>query len=153
MMAELSAGGWRSPLVLGLLVGLGGFVMLGPLGAAVGLIGGAAASRRAQAVLMAAALALFAAAALTIFEEPLDERHLGPGFVTERSLAEIAGAIAGVLLLAGLAGLLADRDRTRAPSLPAEKADVGGQRVPTSTIIAVLAAGLLAALLVWLLPS
>ena len=51
---------WRSPVGLGLLVGLGGLFMVGALGGVVGFLAGAAAARRPQAVLVAAGVALLA---------------------------------------------------------------------------------------------
>lgn len=143
-----NAARWRSPAGLGLLVGLGGLVMVGVVGGVVGLPAGMAAARRPRAVLVAAGLALFVTAALTVLERPLSESEIA-GFPDNHPLADVTAAIAGVLLLAGLAGILAHRDRSPAPRMTAEGPDGAAPRMQTSTIAAFLAVTLLAALLLW----
>ena len=64
------------PAVLGLAVAVAGFVIAGAMGAAVGALGGMAAARRSRVVLIAAASALFAAAAFTVLEQPLNEARV-----------------------------------------------------------------------------
>jgi lysylphosphatidylglycerol synthetase-like protein (DUF2156 family) len=143
---------WRSPVGLGLLVGLAGLFMVGVLGGAVGFLAGAAAARRGQAVLAAAGVALLASAALTLFEQPLSETDIS-AFPADHRLAEVAAAIAAVLLLAGLAGIVTRGDRATALRVapPKEFKNTAAarkmpERLPTSTIAAVLAAVLLASL-------
>lgn len=146
MTARLNDTRWRSPTALGLMVGLGGLVMIGVIGAVVGLLAGMAAVRRPRTVLVAAGLALFAAAVLTVLEQPLSASGIY-GFPDNHPGANVAAALAGVLLLAGLAGMLANRDYTPAPQLPADGLDAAAPRVPTSKIAAVLAVTLLGALM------
>jgi peptidoglycan/LPS O-acetylase OafA/YrhL len=143
----------RSPLGLGLLVGLAGLFMVGVLGGAVGFLAGAAAARRAQCVLAAAGVALLASAALTILEQPLSDTEIS-AFPADHHLAEVAAAIAAVLLLAGLVGMVARRDQATMLRVPPpkefESTPAGRklpERLPTSTIAAVLAAVLLASLI------
>ena len=151
---------WSGPAILTLLVGIGGFAMAGDLGALVGLISGAAAVRRPQAVLIASAAALFAAAALVVLEQPLDV-DLIPRFPRIRPLAELAAWVAAVLLLAGLAGTYASR-RTAKEDQATEDSSLGAvpaaapstgsgviQSLSTSTITAFLAAVVLGALVLW----
>jgi hypothetical protein len=131
---------WRSPPVsLGLVAGLGGLVMVGALGAVIGFLGGVAAHRRTREVLLAAAVALCLTAALIIFERPLGEAEIF-AFPNDHPLAEVAGATAAVLALAGLAGTLARRGREPSP-IAAEKP------VPTRPVAVapILAASLLGA--------
>jgi O-antigen/teichoic acid export membrane protein len=147
------------PAVLGLAVAVAGFLIAGAVGAVVGVLGGLAAARRPQLVLIAAASALFATAAFTVFEQPLDEANI-PVFPLSYPLADFAAAIAAVLLLAGLAGIVASRSRgvgsplddgepprtaTAAPSVAPGATSI----VPRSTIAAVLACALLATLVLW----
>ena len=137
------------PAVLGLLIALGGLLIAGPLGGAAGLLAGVAAARWTLAVLLAAAAALFAAAALTVFERPLSEFAIY-GFPQDHSLANSAGAIAAVLLLAGLAGLIVHGLHASEPRPPAEDPTAGAtKRVPTETIAAILAVALFAAAVLW----
>ena len=143
---------WGTPLGLGLLVGLAGLFMVGVLGGPVGFLAGAAAARRAHTVLAGAGGTLAVSALLTLIEQPLGETNV-PGFPVHHQVAEVAGAIAAVLLLAGMAGIIARQARATPPrvhqSSGFERATAGGKllgRLPTSTIAAVLAAVLLASL-------
>lgn len=156
--APLRVGGesWRSPAAFALLVGLGGLFIAGPVGGLVGAPAGFAAAYRPQAVLVSAAVALGAAALLTVIEEPLTTAGV-PFFPENHPLAELAGKLAAVLLLAGLAGTFMRGERhVSAESLPpgAEGPATEGtlwERVPRSTIAAALAATLVGALaLLWI---
>lgn len=147
---------WRSPTAFALLVGLGGLFIAGAVGGLVGAGAGFAAARRPQAVLIAAAVALCAAALLTVVEEPLTTAGI-PFFPKNHPLAELAGKLAAVLLLAGLAGTFMRGEHSlSAQSLPhrAERPAAEGplrERVSSSTIAAALAATLAGALsLLWL---
>lgn len=147
---------WRSQAAFALLVGLGALFIGGAVGGLVGVGAGFAAARRPQAVLISAAVALCAAALLTVIEEPLTTAGV-PFFPENHPLAELAGKLAAVLLLAGLAGTLVRGERSlSAQSLPhrAEGPAAEGtlrERVSTSTIAAALAATLVGALsLLWL---
>jgi disulfide bond formation protein DsbB len=153
--AGLNADRWRTPIGLGLLVAVGGLFMIGLLGAVAGGLAGAAAARRPRLVLAGAGLALIVAAALTLLEEPLSETAIS-AFPPDHGLAEAAAAIAAVLVLGGLAGLVARRDLATAPRWPpvAEPEGGGGTmlgRLPNSTVAAVAAAVLLASVIL-LLP-
>jgi O-antigen/teichoic acid export membrane protein len=150
--------GWRRPAALGVLAGFGGFLVGGAVGGAVGLVAGAAAARRVSAVVIAAASALFAAAAFTLLEQPLDESTVDV-FPVNRPLAEFAAMIAGVLLLAGLIGIAASatptkrsrfdgRDSWRIPAAATSPTAAGATR-RAPTIVAVGAAALLALLVLW----
>lgn len=137
---------------LGVLVGLAALFTLGVLGGAVGFLGGATAARRAQPVLVAAVVALLASAALTLFEQPLSAARIY-NFPTDHHLAEIAAAIAAVLLFAGLVGIVAWPDRATWPRVPSRQRveDVKADRrmlgrLPNSTIAAALVAVLFASL-------
>ena len=158
--AESQVADWSGPAILSLLVGIGGFAVAGDLGALVGLISGAAASRWPQAVLIASAAALFATVALVVLERPL-EVDLIPRFSRIHPLAEFAAWVAAVLLLAGLAGTYASRRIARedrftgdsplgAVPAAASVADSGVIRsLPTSAITAFLAAVVLGAVVLW----
>ena len=61
---------------------------------------------------MAAAAALFATAAFTVLEQPLTEADI-PIFPLSHPLAELFAKVAAVLLLAGLAGIVASEPRSR----------------------------------------
>jgi hypothetical protein len=136
---------WRNPATFAVLVGLVGLFLIGWLGAVVGFFGGLAAARQPRPVFLGAAVALFVAAVLTILERPLRESEIY-SFPQQHDLANVAGAIAGVLLLAGAAGLIAQRDQPAPDLLLAEAADTGDSaRLPTSTILAILTASLLGA--------
>jgi len=141
--------GWRTPVGLGLLTAVGAFFVVGPLGGVVGLIAGALAARRVRATLLGAGAALLVAALLTILEQPLTQDNVN-GFPGDHPLANLAGAIAAVFLLGGLIGMLAKGDyplgRTRAEPIAGPP-----ERVPISTIAAVLAAMDLGALTLSLL--
>ena len=115
---------WRSPVAFALLVGLGGLLIAGAVGGLVGVVAGFAAARRPQAVLISAAVALCAAALLTVVEEPLTTAGV-PFFPGNHPLAELAGKLAAVLLLAGLAGTFMRGERSlTAQSLPTEQKDL-----------------------------
>jgi O-antigen/teichoic acid export membrane protein len=143
--------GWRSTAALGALVGVGGFAIAGTLGGLVGLLAGCIAARRERLVLIAAGLALLVTAALTLLERPLsDSLPSLTGFPNNHPDANVAGAIAGVLLLAGVAGLLAPhRDRPPGPPPPEGPPGDGTRRPPASTLVSVLVAALLGALTLW----
>jgi uncharacterized membrane protein YqjE len=118
------------------------------VGGLVGLLAGAVAAHRAQPVLIAAASVLLAAAGFTVLEEPLTEVRVLT-FAENHPLADLAAKVAAVLLLAGLAGILARRDRDATPPMPVRDLEGALPQVPTPTIAAVLAVTLLAALVLW----
>jgi hypothetical protein len=135
-------------MALGILTGLGGLLLVGLVGAPVGFLAGVATARHPRLVLISAAFALFVTAVLTLIEEPLDESGI-LAFPQSHGVANVAGAIAATLLLAGLAGMLAERD-----AMPeTERIDqdvVGGMsRVPASTVAAILAASLVGCFALW----
>jgi hypothetical protein len=154
MRVAAVAPGWRSPAGLALLVGLGGFFIAGPVGGMIGLPAGVVAFLRTRVVLLAAVLALATAAVFTVIEEPLTTASI-PGFPNDHPLAELAAKVAAVLLLGGLAGIVARHDRAVASRVltrdPETRAGNGtlGKRVPSSTIAAVLIVSLLGALTLW----
>ena len=147
---------WRSPAAFALLVGLAGLFIAGAVGGLVGVGAGFAAARRPQAVLISAAVALCAAAVLTVVEAPLTIAGV-PFFPENHPLAELAGKLAAVLLLAGLAGtfmhgerFLSAKSLTHRAAAPAAEGALR-ERVSSSTIAAALAATLVGALsLLWL---
>jgi hypothetical protein len=145
---------WTSPTPLGLLVGVGGLVIAGPVGGVVGLLAGVAAAHRSKVVLLAAAAALTLTAGITVLEQPLTNAHV-PTFPVDHPLAELAAKVAGVLLLGGLAGILAGRGGEAGPRRVAKEVEsmaVDGrvpERLPISTIAALLAVTFLAALTLW----
>jgi hypothetical protein len=134
---------WWSPAGLSLLAGLGGSVVAGAVGLIVGLFGGWVAASRPRAVLLGAGLFVLAAMTLTILEQPLNVSEVGR-FPEDHRLANAAGAIAGVLLLAGLAGLLAHRDYPVNPEAAAKLGAVE-ERSLSSAVAPIVAATLLAA--------
>lgn len=150
---SLRVGGdsWRSAAAFALLVGLGALFIGGAVMGLVGVGAGFAAARRPQAVLISAAVALCAAALLTVFEEPLTTAGV-PFFPENRPLAQLAGKLAAVLLLAGLAGTFVRGERSpSAQSLPHRAGGPAAEgtlrdRVSSSTIAAALAATLVGAL-------
>jgi hypothetical protein len=145
---RLTTSGLRSRTTFVLLVGLGGLVMVGVLGAVIGFLGGAVAIRNARAVLLASVFTLLVTIALTLLEHPLTDSAIY-SFPPNHSLANVAAAIAAVLLLAGLAGMTARIHRSPRPPLPADESNRTAPRVPTSTISAIVVACLLAALSLW----
>jgi predicted lipid-binding transport protein (Tim44 family) len=134
-------GRW-TPVALGLLVSAAGFVVAGLIGALAGLLAGLAAARTPRGVFLAAAVALFVTAWLTILEGPLTVNEI-PAFPNNHPAANIGGAIAGVLLLAGMSGILSFPHRSRPPKVTAAPPTAKERR---STFFAVLAATLLGAL-------
>lgn len=140
---------WRSPAGVGLLGALGGLFIAGPVGGVAGLVAGVVAARRTQAVLLAAGAALCLAAVFTLLEQPLNESGIS-GFPGDHPLANFAGAIAGVLLLAGLVGMLANRDHATA-RISTEAPGRAATQIAAPNIVALLAAALLGALALWLL--
>ncbi|MGH2993118.1 MAG: hypothetical protein ACRDL1_06245, partial [Solirubrobacterales bacterium] len=106
---------------------------------------------------MAAAAALVATAAFTVLEQPLAEASI-PNFPVSHPAAELFARLAAVLLLAGLAGTLAlerRSERTRLPrTLSTNSSPMRPRptpRLPISTIAAIVAAAVLAALTLWLI--
>ena len=87
-----------------------------------GLAGGAAAIggialgswRGPKAVAAASLAALVVTAVLTLVEEEATGKGYTFDFARDRTLAAVAGRVAGVLLLVAV-GLAADRERTRRP--------------------------------------
>lgn len=140
-----------SPAILGLVATAGGFFVAGPVGGAVGLIAGVLAARNVRAVLVGAVGALFLAALFTLVEGPLGEPDIS-AFPGNHPLANLAGAIAAVCLLAGLLGMFAKRDHSVA-RMPAERPAGESQRLSISAIVAVLAATFLGALALALLAD
>lgn len=145
MRASSSAAGWRSPIRLGLLVGVAGLFMTGVVGAVVGFLAGLVVARRPRPVLLGSCIALFAAAILTILERPLSGAGLYD-FPNHHPLANVAAAIAAVLLLAGLVDVVARLDLAAVPHPASEPAHGSRSRTPKSTIAAILAAILVAAI-------
>lgn len=145
---------WTSPFTLGLLAGAGGLFIAGPVGGLVGVLAGMAGARQPQGVILAAALALLLTAAFTVLEEPLSVAQI-PAFPVDHSLADLAGKVTAVLLLAGLIGVLASLGFPTASRMPAEELEdaavdsVMRERFPSSTVAAVLTVALLGSLVLW----
>lgn len=135
---------WGTPASLALVAGLGGLLVFGLLGALVGVLAGPAAARDPRRVLLAAGVALLITAALTMVEQPLELSGI-IDFPHRHGAANVAGAIAAVLLLAGLAGLFAQPEM-RATRRLGRGVVHGPSRVPTSTLAALLGATLLGCL-------
>jgi O-antigen/teichoic acid export membrane protein len=156
MSAAPGSGRRPNPAALALIAGLGGFVVAGVVGGVVGLVAGVAAARRAQRVLLAAAVALVATAGFTVLERPLTNVVLY-NFPLNHPGAEFFAKVAAALLFAGLAGgfALDHRAHVRVPHVVDAnrgRPDSGAiRRVPISTIAAIGAAGLVAALILWLI--
>jgi hypothetical protein len=132
----------RGPAVLGVVTAVGGFFIAGPVGGMAGLIAGALAARGTRAVLLAGGAALLLTVLLTLVERPLSEPNVIT-FTSDRPLANAAGAIAAVCLLAGLLGMIFSREYP-APRMPAEPA-AQTSRLTISALVAALAAALLGA--------
>jgi len=139
---------WTRPDAFSLVAGLAGLIVAGPVGFAVGLVAGMFAARRAEVVVLAAASALLITAAFTVIEEPLTEGRIF-NFPNSHPIAEVAAKVAAVLLVAGLIGLSAHRDRTQAPRSSARELEDVSSLTPIPTIVAVLAAALLGAFVLW----
>jgi hypothetical protein len=148
MKSERATSRWSSPVALGILVGLGALLLVGLVGAPVGFLAGVATARHTRLVLISAAFALFVTAVLTLIEEPLNESGI-LAFPQSHGVANVAGAIAATLLLAGLAGLFAGRDAVPEPERARQDAVGGISRVPASTVAAILAASLLGCFALW----
>jgi hypothetical protein len=104
---------WRSPAGFGLLVGLGGLFIGGPVGGAVGFLAGyQVVVRGVRPIFLAAALALLATAAFTLIEAPLEDVHIR-SFPSDHPLAEVTAKVGALLVLAGLTWLFVRRDRTK----------------------------------------
>jgi hypothetical protein len=144
---DLHAGRLREPAGLAVLVGLAGLLIAGPVGAGVGLTAGAVAARRPSIVFLAGAVALGAAVLFTLIEDPLTEAQI-PSFPGDHPLAELAGMVAGVLLLGGLAGIATQLER-----IPPVRETVPGpdpKAQEPAPIASILAATLLGAVvLLW----
>jgi hypothetical protein len=137
---------WRSPAALAALVAVLGAFFIGWVGGIAGFIGGLAAARRPRAPFLLAAVALFIAAVLTIVDGPLGERDVY-SFPQEHELANGAGAIAGIMLLAGVVGLIARvRAATNLSVRPGGRIASGSRRVPISTVVSVVAASVVGAI-------
>jgi len=102
---------------IGALVAVGWFI--GGLAGAGAAIGGVALGLRRSptAVAAAAFFALVAAAVFTLVEEPATGKGYSFDFAQDRTLAAVAGRVAGVLLLVA-AALAARRERSSAPEPP-----------------------------------
>jgi hypothetical protein len=149
MTAERKPGRWRTPAGLAVVVGAVGFLMVGIVGLVAGIPAGAVAARRTRPVFLASAAALVVTMALTILERPLSEANIA-GFASQHDLAEIAGAVAAVLLLGALVGVLAHcRHRLPGNRALTSQAGQGERPVPTATIAPVLVAALVGALALW----
>jgi hypothetical protein len=132
---------WRSPAGFGLLVGLGGLFIGGPVGGAVGFLAGyGVVVRGVRLVFLAAALALLATAGFTLIEAPLDDFHIR-SFPSDHPLAEVTAKVGAVLVLAGLTWLFARRDRT--------KTSGDTRLVRTPAVAPLLVAILIAGLVLW----
>ncbi len=138
-----------SPAAFALLLGVLGFVVGGVIGALVGVAAGVAGPQRARVMFLAAGLALLLTAALTLLEGSLTVDAIY-GFPRERPAANLFGAMAAVLLLAGLVGTMASRSKAP-PSRVDAAVPEPARGVPESTIAALAASTLLGTLMLWLL--
>jgi hypothetical protein len=136
--------------VFAVLLAIVGFFVAGVAGLLVGAAAGAAGPRRARALFLASALALLVTAGLTIFEGPLNVDAIY-GFPHDRPAANLFGAIAAVLLLAGLAGTLATHGKLASFRQLGASPEPAASGIPRSTIAAVAVSALLGTLMLWVL--
>jgi O-antigen/teichoic acid export membrane protein len=102
--------------VAAILVGLGGAIIAGPLGAAAGVVAGAVSALAPRFAVAGAAVALVIATAFTALEQPLSLDAIAT-FPVDRPLASGAAAVAAVLLL-GLIAASATSGSEREPPDP-----------------------------------
>ena len=96
-----------------MVVVLGATAVAGTLGAVAGVVAGLISALKPRFAVVAAALALVAAVAFTLFEQPLSGAGVG-GFAVNRPLASAAATIAGVFLFGVVVATAMDRHETEA---------------------------------------